>query len=101
MSAKSRDWTEHSQNTRVSGWRQSRRKTPSRLEETRENVPPLNADDGEKQPAWADLLHGSNVVCDLTDPSNVLEDRVRQLETQVIWKENTHSAVPCRANIVH
>ncbi len=28
-----------------------KKKTPSRLEENRENVPPLNADDGEKQPA--------------------------------------------------
>ena len=59
-------------------------------------------DDGERQPAWADLLHGDNVACILTDPSNVLEDRVQQLETQVIWNENKHTRLfPAVQNIVH
>ena len=68
-----------------------RKKTASRLEEAKKQFLLPNVDDGERQPAWADLLHGDNVACNPTDPSNVLEDRVHQLETQVIWNESKHT----------
>ena len=58
---------------------------------SQETVSLPNVDDGERQPAWADLLHGDNVACSPTDPSNVLEDRVHQLETQVIWNKSKNT----------
>ena len=96
--AKSHDWTDIPQTTQV--WMMMlRKKTAPWLEEAEQVVSLPDVDDGKRQSAWADLLHGE--LCRLQPHRHIQwaqGPRPPARDTGNLKRKQSHSAVPSRAN---